>query len=123
MADAKFEDGAEQALSLKAETAEDLAVISALVQDAVLPELPGRSAAMFTVNFDPPLIESLALKSREFFLNPPEDFAPVPLMTPRERLWIARADQKRQKCCRADNAVCAGSSRRFCHIAARVFHS
>jgi hypothetical protein len=37
MADAKFEDGAEQALSLKAETAEDLAVISALVQDAVLP--------------------------------------------------------------------------------------
>lgn len=37
MADARFEDGAEQSLSLKAETAEDLAVVSALIQDAVLP--------------------------------------------------------------------------------------
>ncbi|WP_339113344.1 DUF2948 family protein [Thioclava sp. GXIMD2076] len=37
MADARFEDGAEQALSLRAETAEDLPVISALVQDCVLP--------------------------------------------------------------------------------------
>ncbi|WP_299129453.1 DUF2948 family protein [uncultured Amaricoccus sp.] len=33
--DARFEDGAEQALRLRAETAEDLAVISALLQDAV----------------------------------------------------------------------------------------
>lgn len=37
MADARFEDGAEQGLSLKAESAEDLAVLSALIQDAVLP--------------------------------------------------------------------------------------
>lgn len=35
--DARFEDGAEKALRLKAETPEDLAVIAALVQDAVLP--------------------------------------------------------------------------------------
>ena len=33
--DASFEDGAEQPLRLRAETEEDLAVISALVQDAV----------------------------------------------------------------------------------------
>jgi len=37
MADARFEDGGEGALSLRAETAEDLGVIAALVQDAVLP--------------------------------------------------------------------------------------
>ncbi|WP_406720349.1 MULTISPECIES: DUF2948 family protein [Thioclava] len=37
MADARFEDGAERALALRAETAEDLPVISALVQDCVLP--------------------------------------------------------------------------------------
>jgi len=37
MTDATFEEGAERPLSLGAETAEDLAVISALVQDAVLP--------------------------------------------------------------------------------------
>lgn len=35
MADAKFEDGADQPLRLTAETAEDLPVISALTQDAV----------------------------------------------------------------------------------------
>lgn len=35
--DARFEDGAERPLRLKAEDAEDLGVISALVQDAVLP--------------------------------------------------------------------------------------
>ncbi len=37
MEDARFEDGAEKPLRLKAEDAEDLAVITALVQDAVLP--------------------------------------------------------------------------------------
>lgn len=36
MTDARFEDGGERALSLKAESAEDLGVISTLVQDAVL---------------------------------------------------------------------------------------
>ena len=35
--DATFEDGAERPLRLKAEDAEDLAVVAALVQDAVLP--------------------------------------------------------------------------------------
>lgn len=37
MADARFEDGAERPLHLTAQDAEDLAVISALVQDAVFP--------------------------------------------------------------------------------------
>ena len=37
MTDARFEDAAEGPLSLRAESAEDLAVIAALVQDAVLP--------------------------------------------------------------------------------------
>ncbi len=36
MTDATFEDGAERPLRLRAETQEDLAVISALVQDAVV---------------------------------------------------------------------------------------
>lgn len=35
MADARFEDGTERPLRLRAETPEDLAVVSALVQDAV----------------------------------------------------------------------------------------
>lgn len=36
MADAKFEDGDEKPLRLRAETADDVAVVSALLQDAVL---------------------------------------------------------------------------------------
>lgn len=36
MSDARFEDGAETPLNLRAETADDLAIISALIQDAVL---------------------------------------------------------------------------------------
>ena len=57
MADAKFEDGAEQVLSLKAETADDLGVISALVQDAVLPatemrwDRKGRTLALLVNRF------------------------------------------------------------------------
>ena len=35
MSDARFEDGAERAIRLRAETPEDIAVISALLQDAV----------------------------------------------------------------------------------------
>ncbi|QPZ89975.1 DUF2948 family protein [Thioclava electrotropha] len=35
--DAKFEDGGEGAIALRAETRDDLSVIAALVQDAVLP--------------------------------------------------------------------------------------
>lgn len=37
MADARFSDGGEGALALRAESAEDLGVMAALVQDAVLP--------------------------------------------------------------------------------------
>lgn len=37
MTDARFEDGAESALTLLAQSPEDLTVISALLQDAVLP--------------------------------------------------------------------------------------
>lgn len=55
--DARFEDGAEQALSLKAETPEDLAILSALVQDAILPisemrwDRKGRTLALFLNRF------------------------------------------------------------------------
>lgn len=37
MIDARFEDGAEQGLSLRAETVDDVAILSALLQDAVFP--------------------------------------------------------------------------------------
>ncbi len=55
--DARFEDGSEPALSLRAETPEDLAIISALVQDAILPigelrwDRKGRTLALFLNRF------------------------------------------------------------------------
>ena len=45
MMDAKFEDGVEQDLRLKAESDEDLQVIAALIQDAILPATEMRWAA------------------------------------------------------------------------------
>ncbi len=57
MADARFKDGDEAALSLRAEGPEDLQVISALVQDAVLPaseirwDRTGRTLALFLNRF------------------------------------------------------------------------
>lgn len=57
MADARFEDGEDQALSLKAETADDLSILSALLQDGVLPitemrwDRKGRTLALFVNRF------------------------------------------------------------------------
>lgn len=57
MADARFEDGAETALTLRAEGPEDLPVLSALVQDAVLAatdirwDRKGRTLSLFLNRF------------------------------------------------------------------------
>lgn len=57
MQDARFEDGGEQALSLRAETAADLGILSALAQDAVLPmaemrwDRRGRTLSLFISRF------------------------------------------------------------------------
>lgn len=57
MADARFEDGAETALTLRAEGPEDLTVLSALIQDAVLAatdirwDRKGRTLSLFLNRF------------------------------------------------------------------------
>ena len=53
----------------------------------------GRSAAFFTVNYGNKTIRSLTVASRQFFSNPPGDFADHPLMAARGILTVARADQ------------------------------
>lgn len=54
----------------------------------------GRSAAVLTENYGNTTIRLLTLASRPFLENPGEEFATIPLVSPRSMLWIARADQQ-----------------------------
>ena len=49
----------------------------------------GRSAALFTMSYGPPVIRALSAASRAFFAAPPEGFAAQPLMTPLGSLDVA----------------------------------
>ena len=53
----------------------------------------GRSAALFSANFASPSTYALALGSLDFLLNPPAGFSDVPLVSPREVLWVATPGQ------------------------------
>jgi len=53
----------------------------------------GRSAALFTVAYGPPIIRALSRASEAFFRNPPEGFSANALLTPRGALFVANADQ------------------------------
>lgn len=48
----------------------------------------GRSAALFTEGYGPPMVRRLTRASRPFFATPPEGFAPVPLWHPRGALFV-----------------------------------
>ncbi|APE45967.1 FAD-dependent oxidoreductase (plasmid) [Sulfitobacter alexandrii] len=53
----------------------------------------GRSAAVFAPSYGPEGVRALTRASRPFFDTPPNGFVDAPLLTPREILMIARADQ------------------------------
>ena len=53
----------------------------------------GRSAALFTVAYGPPVIRALSRASLPFFRNPESPFLTHPLLKQRGVLFIARADQ------------------------------
>lgn len=53
----------------------------------------GRSAALFTETYGPPVIRALSRASTAFFDAPPDGFAEHPLLLPRGVLMIARDDQ------------------------------
>lgn len=53
----------------------------------------GRSAAVFAPSYGPDAVRALTRASGAFFRAPPEGFAPVPLLTPRHILMVARGDQ------------------------------
>ena len=53
----------------------------------------GRSAAMFMQTYGGPLTKGLAVTGRSFLTDPPSGFAASPLLSPREVLYVGRADQ------------------------------
>lgn len=53
----------------------------------------GRSAALFSTTYGPPVIRALSRASRPFLETPPEGFAAAPLLAPRGALMAAREDQ------------------------------
>ncbi|QLP96430.1 MAG: FAD-binding oxidoreductase [Rhodoblastus sp.] len=54
----------------------------------------GRSAALYTPNFGPPLVRAINADGRAFFEAPPPDFADAPLLAPRGGLTIARPGEE-----------------------------
>lgn len=53
----------------------------------------GRSAALFFYPYGTETMSRLALASLPFLKQPPEGFTDVPLLTPRDTIWLAREDQ------------------------------
>lgn len=54
----------------------------------------GRSAAVMSENYGPPLWSRLVTASRGFLETPPSGFAEVPLLTPRGAMFLARAGEE-----------------------------
>ena len=54
----------------------------------------GRSAALFTEAYGPPMVRALTRASRAFYDTPPEGFAAVPLLQPRGTLYVGSQAQR-----------------------------
>jgi len=54
----------------------------------------GRSAALYTPNYGPPVVRAICRASFPFLQNPPEGFSEQPLLTPRGLLLIATPGQE-----------------------------
>jgi D-arginine dehydrogenase len=56
----------------------------------------GRSAALFSEIYGNAAIRALSRASRPFLFEPPSDFSPVPLVSPRATLFFGREDQREE---------------------------
>lgn len=54
----------------------------------------GRSAALFSETYGPPLVRKLSTASRAFLLDPPDGFAAHPLLTPRGLMVLGEPGQE-----------------------------
>ncbi len=85
----------------------------------------GRSAAVMSENYGPPLWSRLVTASRGFLETPPPGFADVPLVTPRGAMFLARAGEEAKLEAQAQDLLARGASierttaeeaQRFCPV-------
>ena len=69
----------------------------------------GRSAAFLVESYGNPIVQRLTRASRRFLENPPADFTPYPVLSPRPSIWIARDDQRARLRDQMRQAVAAGA--------------
>ncbi len=79
--------------SVAAELSRTAQVILLEMEDQPGYHTTGRSAAAFAPTYGPRPIRALTRASESFFRSPPPGFCNVPLLSPRDTLMIARADQ------------------------------
>jgi D-arginine dehydrogenase len=53
----------------------------------------GRSAALYTPNYGPPVVQRISVASRAFLSRPPEGFSATPLLAPRGQLTVATSGE------------------------------
>lgn len=70
----------------------------------------GRSAAMFMESYGPPGVRALTRAGRAFYLAPPADFAPVPLLHERQALYVSTAAQRSLLDARGRELAASGTS-------------
>ena len=64
----------------------------------------GRSAAFFAASYGNEVVRGITAASEPFFRSPPSDFTEVPLLQPRDCIFVGRADQQAQlDAMKADN--------------------
>ncbi len=73
----------------------------------------GRSAAIMSENYGPPLWSRLVSASRAFLENPPPGFCDVPLVSARGALFLAREDEREQVVSQAAELARRGADHRL----------
>jgi D-arginine dehydrogenase len=69
----------------------------------------GRSAAEFTLRDNPPAVNALARASHAFMMQPPQGFAPMPLLTPRGSIIIGTSGKEEKVRAAYERAIAAGA--------------
>ena len=80
--------------SVAAELAETKSVLLLEQESQAGYHTTGRSAALFTVSYGPPIIRALTRASESFFRAPPKSFTETALLSPRGAMFIATPDQR-----------------------------
>ena len=80
-------------VSASAELAADASVVLLEMETQPGYHASGRSAAYFATSYGPAVVQDITASCEAFLRTPPEGFAEVPLLTPRDTIWFAREDQ------------------------------